>query len=111
MTDIDLAKLDKLPKWALQHINNLTRTIEELRNHVRELSEPDSIVDTDTVVHTYSIYPDVRLEKGALIRFTTDNGDIDVQVARGILEVRGRVDPLVVLPRVTNVVEIELRRQ
>ena len=113
MTQDLIAKIDKLPKWAIEYINGLNQNIAELTKHVRELSEPESIKDTDTVVHDYH-NPDLRLPKGSIIRFDVNGDEVDVSVfdanlAYDVLEIRSNTGMLSVAPRVSNVIEVTVR--
>lgn len=98
----------KLPIWAQDEIANKIRTITQLVDRISELSEPESIHDTDTLVHEYQ-HPDQKLPKGSIIRFDVNGGDIDVSVRNGVLEVRSNTGPLSIAPRVSNAVEVTVR--
>lgn len=86
--------ISKLPKWAQERMGILERQVEDLKRHVLELAEPESIGETDTVLYTYSVNPDVKLPLGSLIRFTVNGVRFDVRVRRDnrvndrVLEVR-----------------------
>ena len=105
---IDPERFLKLPKWAQDDIANKGRTITRLVDRILELSEPELIQDTDTVVHEYA-HPDQRLPKGSIIRFDVNGGEVDVRVNDGTLEIRSNTGMLSIAPRVSNVVEVTVR--
>jgi hypothetical protein len=98
--------IENLPQWAQKHIAHLERQIADLTDHVKELAEPESIQDTDTVVHEWR-HPDTKLPKGSLIRFTVGTDWLDVNVNQDKLEVRSHHGGLTIFPRVGNVIEIQ----
>jgi hypothetical protein len=108
MRSIDTAKLERLPKWAQDHIHYLTRDLEEEKKRYRELAQPESIEETDTVVAGHSLMgePDVKLPKGSRITFIVDGSEIDVYVQDGLQVRSSGGKQLSVYPVVSNVVTI-----
>jgi hypothetical protein len=105
----DLSKIEKLPKWAQGHITNLTRKVNELTDHVREISEPESILKTDTVVH-YFTQPDVKLPLGSSIEFLVGGDRVQVRVRDEQLQIMSINGRLLIEPQVSNVVNVRTHR-
>lgn len=105
----DLPKIDKLPKWAQTYVEQLIRDNAHLTKSVRELSEPESIVNTDTVVKYYT-NPSVKLPPGCAIEFTVGEDHIQVRVRDGKLKIMSINGRLLIEPQVSNVVNIWTHR-
>lgn len=102
---IDPDRFLKLPIWAQDEIANKIRTITHLTERIRELSEPESIGDTNTAVHQFRS-PDQKLPKGSIIRFDVGGAEVDVTIRDGVLEVRSVNETLGIIPRASNLVEV-----
>lgn len=98
----------KLSKWAQSHIESLERKTSDDAKVIERLSDPGSIGNTDTLVYSYGIRPDVKLEKGSVIQFKLPGDDIECSVRNAYLYVTSNHDSLIVQPQSSNVVRIRV---
>lgn len=98
-------KVARLPQWAQSHITNLERKLREADDHIREISEPLSIPETDTVIQQYA-RPNIKLPKGSTIEFTIGEHRLHVRAADDHVEVQSYSGGVFVHPRASNSVQI-----
>lgn len=108
------SRVEKLPKWAQDHIAVLRMRLGEARNDA-DLARSRGPEDTDTVADPYAQSP-VYLPAGARVVFKLSEGrDITAHVMRGrgeaYLDVtasgwRGGSDRLFVSPQASNVIRL-----
>jgi hypothetical protein len=102
-----MASIDRLPKWAQEHINGLNRRINQLATEL-EVAVGEEPPDCNTWVHgtTRNDYAEKPLGRSVRIRFRTREGDMEAYVdLDGMLAVRGDTD-IVVVPSATNSVNV-----
>lgn len=97
----------RLPKWAQGRISMLEQRLGDALDHIETLSSPEANADTDTLVFSYGVRPDVKLEKGAMIRFTLPEGNhVDVRVRGTYLDVTTDHGSILAQPQSSNVMRI-----
>lgn len=64
-------QIEKLPKWAQEHIRDLNQKIDDNRKAIKRLT-PDH-PDTDTVADPYARTP-IQLPKGVSVEFELGDG-------------------------------------
>lgn len=98
--------ITKLPKWAQNEIQRLTRDLEDARSQLRAGPE-----DSDTFADPYSSAPR-PLGKGPTIDFVFGEHwgeQFQARLEGKVLRVNGG-NSIAVLPRASNLVEIEIVR-
>lgn len=109
---------EKLPRWVQDELARLRMHLGEARDRIAELTGGNE--DTDTIVDTDGDYPQ-RLKRGATVEFHVGADrfgapmEIRVRVAqsqrgRTVLDVNAS-DSLLVVPRVSNSIELEVRER
>ena len=99
--------IEKLPKWAIQHIKELEVQIKSLETKVHILEGKDCNSTGAISVEKYFPEVNVKLPDSTGIRFRTDKVDVRVTLHKGILEIMGVPGCIKVRPRSGNVVWIE----
>lgn len=106
-------QLSRLPVWARQHIEWLTRTLAEHQARIAELSAGPA--DSNVLVSYYGTYPDRLLGIDIPVRFLLPtarypDGTIEVHHGRtdGVIEISSPDDALHVTPQGSNVIRVRI---
>jgi hypothetical protein len=102
----------KLPQWAQRKLADSRRAVQFATEQAQEARLATKPSETDTVVDRYADIP-IGLPKGCRVRYRTGPHDLsdyfEIRADGNGVEVHAG-GPMVILPQVTNVLRLELRR-
>lgn len=113
-TDEEMARFERLPKWAQEKINGLKRDLQRANENIVSLNEGPQ--DSDTFANPYSDLNRKPLGKGTTIGFYVDRQhgerkyfkvEIDKDNEGQFLEIYGS-NSFLIEPRSSNVIQIRL---
>ena len=111
----EIMQVEKLPKWAQDHIGNLERQVREHREMLKKFND----TQTPSLVWTEE-HPCLNATGGPTeirhylqtdrVTFNVGDEEVEVRVVDGRLSVHAAWHKVVVVPEVTNHIYVEVRR-
>jgi hypothetical protein len=103
---VDAAAIERLPKWAQNEISRLRVDLESTQAKLATaIGEAPSNIKVNPYHHPEDDKPRAYLPDSETVRYELGNGEIDVRLRDGMLEIQAMANPrieLTVRPRAAN---------